>query len=51
MPHHTIIVGAGVTGLSTAYHLARKNHGKITIIEKGNVGAGSRRRAAGILTG
>ena len=51
MPHHTIIVGAGVTGLSTAYHLAKKNHGKITIIEKGNVGDGSSSRAAGIITG
>ncbi|MFN8488157.1 MAG: FAD-binding oxidoreductase [Caldilineaceae bacterium] len=46
-----IIIGGGVIGLSTAYHLALKNFGKIIVVEKGTVGEGSSRRAAGIITG
>ena len=51
MSRHAVIVGAGVTGLSTAYHLARKSYGNITVIEKGRVGDGASSRAAGIITG
>ncbi len=47
----TIIVGGGVIGLSTAYHLARKGVGKVILVEKGPVGDGSSSRAAGIITG
>jgi len=46
-----IIVGGGVTGLSTAYHLAQKRIGKIIVLDKGPVGDGSSNRAAGIITG
>lgn len=46
-----IIVGAGVTGLSTAYHLARKQYGRVILLDKGPVGDGSSSRAAGIITG
>jgi sarcosine oxidase, subunit beta len=46
-----IIIGGGVTGLSTAYHLARKNYGRIIIFDKGPIGDGSSSRAAGIITG
>src|SRR5262245_5923931 len=46
-----VIVGGGVIGLSTAYHLARKGFGRIIVIEKGPDGAGSSSRAAGIITG
>jgi glycine/D-amino acid oxidase-like deaminating enzyme len=46
-----VIIGGGVIGLSTAYHLARKGFGKITVVEKGPVGDGSSSRAAGIITG
>jgi sarcosine oxidase subunit beta len=46
-----VIVGGGVIGLSTAYHLARKGFGQIILIEKGPVGDGSSSRAAGIITG
>lgn len=46
-----IIVGGGVIGLSTAYHLARKGYGRIILLEKGPVGDGSSGRAAGIITG
>jgi sarcosine oxidase, subunit beta len=47
----TIIIGGGVIGLSTAYHLAHKRFGKIILLEKGPVGDGSSSRAAGIITG
>lgn len=40
-----------MTGLSTAYHLARKGHGRIILLDKGPVGDGSSSRAAGIITG
>lgn len=46
-----IIVGGGVIGLSTAYHLARKRFGRVVVLEKGPVGDGSSSRAAGIITG
>ncbi|MEO7297980.1 MAG: FAD-binding oxidoreductase [Verrucomicrobiota bacterium] len=46
-----IIIGGGVTGLSTAYHLARKKYGRIIVFDKGPVGDGSSSRAAGIITG
>lgn len=48
---HAIIVGGGVTGLSTAYHLKRLGYGDVTIFEKDSIGAGSSSRAAGISTG
>lgn len=52
MSHNkAVILGAGVTGLSTAYHLARKGYGKVIVLDKGPVGDGSSSRAAGIITG
>ncbi len=51
MSRRAVIVGAGVTGLSTAYHLARKSYGSVTVVEKGRVGDGASSRAAGIITG
>jgi len=46
-----VILGGGVTGLSTAYHLARRKYGRVIVVEKDRIGAGSSRRAAGITTG
>ena len=46
-----ILVGAGVIGLSAAYHLAKKQAAKIILLEKHRVGDGSSHRAAGIITG
>jgi glycine/D-amino acid oxidase-like deaminating enzyme len=46
-----VIVGGGVIGLSTAYHLARKGFGRVIVLEKGPVGDGSSSRAAGIISG
>jgi glycine/D-amino acid oxidase-like deaminating enzyme len=46
-----VIVGGGVTGLSTAYHLAQRKFGRIVVLDKGPIGDGSSMRAAGIITG
>ncbi len=46
-----IVIGAGVTGLSTAYHLAKRGYGRVIVLEKDAIGAGSSSRAAGISTG
>jgi glycine/D-amino acid oxidase-like deaminating enzyme len=45
-----IVIGGGVIGLSTAYHLARKKFGRLIVLDKGTVGEGSSSRAAGIIT-
>ncbi len=47
----TIIIGGGVIGLSTAYHLARKGAGRVILLDKGPVGDGGNSRAAGIISG
>jgi glycine/D-amino acid oxidase-like deaminating enzyme len=46
-----IVIGAGVTGLSTAYHLAKRGYGRVIVLEKDAIGAGSSSRAGGISTG
>ena len=51
MTSTAVIIGAGVTGLSTAYHLACKRFGRIIVLDKGPVGDGSSSRAAAIITG
>ncbi len=45
------IVGAGITGLSSAYWLLKKDPNlKIVILEKGNIGSGATGRNAGFIT-
>jgi glycine/D-amino acid oxidase-like deaminating enzyme len=46
-----VVVGAGVIGLSAAYHLARRGDVRVVVLEKDTVGSGSSLRAAGITTG
>lgn len=46
-----VIVGGGVIGLSTAFHLRRRGYGRVVVLEKDIVGDGSSRRAAGITSG
>lgn len=46
-----VIIGGGVIGLSAAYHLARKQFGRIILLEKDAIGHGASSRAAGIITG
>ena len=42
-----VIIGGGVTGLSTAYHLAEKGVEDVCILEKEYLGSGASRRNAG----
>ncbi len=46
-----VVVGGGVIGLSTAFHLADRQAGEVILVEKGPVGDGSSSRAGGIITG
>ena len=41
-----VVIGAGVQGLSAAYHLAKKGGNRILVLEKQFIGAGSSGRSA-----
>ncbi len=45
--YHTVIVGAGVIGLYTAYHLARAGAGPILVIDRGFLSSGASGRNGG----
>jgi D-amino-acid dehydrogenase len=47
-PRSTIIIGAGVVGVCTAYYLAKRGH-KVTIIERGKIEEGASKGNAGII--
>ncbi|MXX92271.1 MAG: FAD-binding oxidoreductase [Chloroflexi bacterium] len=49
-PESVVIIGAGVTGLSTAFHLVEKGVESVTVIDKGTVGGGSSLQSGGIIT-
>ena len=42
-----VIVGAGIMGVSTAYHLARRRAGRIVVLERDDVCSGSTALASG----
>jgi len=44
-----VILGAGVMGASIAFHLARRNAGKILVIEKDHVGRGGSGRSSALV--
>ena len=44
-----VILGAGVMGASIAFHLARRNPGKIVVIEKEHVGRGGSGRSSALV--
>ena len=44
-----VIVGGGVSGVSIAYHLARRGVGKILVLERKFLGAGGTGRSVGIV--
>ena len=46
-----IVVGGGVVGFCCAFFMARINYGRVILLEKEHIGAGSSSRAAGITTG
>ncbi len=45
--HRVVIIGAGIVGLFTAYHLARAGAGPITVIDRGWLSNGSSGRNGG----
>jgi sarcosine oxidase, subunit beta len=45
----TVILGAGVMGASIAFHLAKRNAGKIVVIDKGHVGQGGSGRSSALV--
>ena len=49
-PRSVVVIGAGVTGLSTAFHLAEKGVERVIVVDKGTVGGGSSLQAGGIIT-
>jgi len=42
-----LIVGAGIMGVSTAYHLARRGAGRVMVLERDSVCSGSTALASG----
>jgi glycine/D-amino acid oxidase-like deaminating enzyme len=44
-----VILGAGVIGTSIAFHLARRNPGKILVVDKGHVGQGGSGRSSTLI--
>ncbi len=49
-PQSVVVIGAGVTGLSVAFHLVEKGVERVVVVDKGNVGGGSSLQAGGIIT-
>ncbi len=45
---HTIVIGGGIVGVSTAYYLARRGH-RVTLLERGDLGSGASYGNAGII--
>jgi len=44
-----VIIGAGVMGASIAFHLARRNAGKIVVLDKDHVGRGGSGRSSALI--
>ena len=49
-PQSVVVIGAGVTGLSTAFHLVEKGVERVAVIDKGRVGGGSSLQSGGIIS-
>ena len=49
-PQSVVVIGAGVTGLSTAFHLVEKDVERVVVVDKGTAGGGSSLQAGGIIT-
>ena len=49
-PKKVVIVGAGIAGLSTAFHLADKGVRGVVLLDKGRVGSGSSSRSGAVNT-
>ncbi|MCX7298944.1 MAG: FAD-dependent oxidoreductase [Rhodobacterales bacterium] len=51
LPSHAqiVIIGGGIIGCSTAYHLARDHHADVVVLEQGRLTSGSTWHAAGLV--
>ena len=49
-PESVVVIGAGVTGLNTAFHLVEKGVEHVVVVDKGTVGGGSSLQSGGIIT-
>lgn len=49
-PKTIVIIGAGLAGLSTAFHLADKGARQVILLDKGHVGSGSSSRSGAVNT-
>ncbi|MEO6363158.1 MAG: FAD-dependent oxidoreductase [Caldimonas sp.] len=47
--HDVIVIGAGVVGVSIAYQLAALGAGRVLVLERGQIGAGTTAQSSGIL--
>ena len=47
---HVVIVGGGILALSVAYYLQRTGQAQVTLLEAGNIAAGTTSQAAALLT-
>src|SRR5882762_10123959 len=47
IPADVVVIGAGIMGVSTAYHLARRRAGRIVVLERDDVCSGSTALASG----
>lgn len=47
--YDAIVIGAGVIGTSVAYHLAALGAGKVLVLDRGLIGAGTTSQSSGIL--
>jgi sarcosine oxidase, subunit beta len=45
--YDTVVVGAGIVGLFTAYHLARAGHGPVLVLDRGFLSSGASGRNGG----
>src|SRR6187397_2891159 len=47
--HDAIVIGAGVIGVSIAYHLAELGARDVVVLDRGTIGAGTSSQSSGIL--
>ncbi|MEY2955626.1 MAG: hypothetical protein RL123_354, partial [Pseudomonadota bacterium] len=51
LPAHArvVVIGGGIIGCSTAYHLARDHKAEVVVLEQGQITSGSTWHAAGLV--